>query len=88
MTGSELGNRQVQVTVNDSVEAHASRITNNNEVKRLIQCVRKDTVYAVETFLEENGIALYSTHIKGDELLVGERVCLNVIRQILEEDDR
>lgn len=51
-----------------------------------IKRARRDAVYDVETFLEEEGIGLYRTAMKGDECLVGEQVSANIIRKVLEED--
>jgi hypothetical protein len=55
----------------------------NDEIKK----ARRDTVYAVETFLEDHEIALFYTYMKGDERLVGDRANTDIIRRVLEEDE-
>jgi hypothetical protein len=54
----------------------------NDEIKK----ARRDTVYAVETFLEDHEIALFYTYMKGDERLVGERVPTDIIRRVLDDE--
>ncbi len=54
-------------------------------VAELLETARRTGVYDVETFLEDEGIALFRTYMKGDERLTGERVDHSIIRQVLEE---
>lgn len=52
-----------------------------------VQQVRREAVYEVETFLEEQQIALFYTYIEGDERLVGDRVSTDIIRRVLGEEE-
>ena len=48
---------------------------------------RREAVYDVEAFLEDEGLALYYTRYKGDEQLPGEQVGLDIIRRVLEREE-
>jgi len=51
-----------------------------------IKKARREAVYAVETLLEDEGIALYYTGYKnGDEVVPKEQVSANIIRRVLED---
>ena len=60
-----------------------SEATGDEQIKK----ARREAVYAVETLLEDEGIALYYTRYKGDEQLPGEQVSLDIIRRVLERED-
>ena len=57
------------------------------ETSEQIKKARREAVYDVEAFLEDEGLALYYTRYKGDEQLPGEQVGLDIIRRVLEEDE-
>lgn len=59
-------------------------MTNNDEQ---IKKARREAVYAVESLLEDEGIALYYTADWGDETIPKERVSINIVRRVLLEDD-
>jgi len=52
-----------------------------------IKKARREAVYAVETLLEDEGIALYYTRRKnGDEVVPKEQVSADIIRRVLEDE--
>jgi len=57
------------------------------ETSEQIKKARREAVYAVEAFLEDEGIALYYSRYTGDELVPRERVSIDIIRRVLEEDE-
>jgi len=57
------------------------------ETSEQIKKARREAVYDVEAFLEDEGLALYYTRYKGDEQLPGEQVGLDIIRRVLERED-
>ena len=59
--------------------------TQTRKLLKPAEKARRDTVYAVEVLLEEEGIGLYRTAMRGDECLAGERVSVNIIRRVLED---
>jgi len=69
----------------DSGEAIRLRRMHANEIERLIQQARRDAIYEVETFLEENQIALFQWDHRGDEKVIGEEVSVHIIRKLLEK---
>ena len=56
------------------------------KVLKPVNQARRDTVYEVKTFLEEQQIALFYTYMKGDEQLVGDRANTDIIRRVLKDD--
>ncbi len=71
--------------IGDHMEAQVARANNRQTLVTLLEKARRDAVYEVETYLEENEIVLCRTYMKGDERLIGDRVDTSVIRQVLEE---
>ena len=60
-------------------------VAQTRKVLQPIDKARREAVYDVEAFLEDEGLALYYTHYKGDEQLPGEQVGLDIIRRVLED---
>ena len=53
-----------------------------NQVER--ERIRRDAIYEVETFLEENQVALFRWDHRGGEKVLGEEVGVGIIRRLLE----
>jgi len=62
-------------------------VTQTRKVLQPIDKARREAVYDVEAFLEDEGLALYYTRYKGDERLPGEQVSIDIIRRVLERED-
>jgi len=56
------------------------------ETSEQIKKARRQAIFDVEAFLEDEGIALYYSRYTGDELVPRERVSIDIIRRVLEEE--
>ena len=72
----------------EGLEVHAQRDGDvawfQGREERLIRQARRDAIYEVETFLEENQVALFRWDHRGGEKVLGEEVGVGIIRRLLE----